>query len=154
MPAERQVIGLGCRAPRDFLLMPGVVVSGHIGRNVSRVLFGDEPAYLKREHRVRLRDRLRSFLDGFGQASLSRREYLVIRRLREHGLPAPQLLANGEADGQAFLLLAQADGAVELNRTGRGRRQTRRGTWLSGREDSQRRRRSAGPVRQASSCQS
>lgn len=110
----RPVIGLGTPSSRELLAMPGVVVSGHIGRNVSRVLFGDEVAYLKREHRVRLRDRFRSLLAGFGRASLSQREYLIIRRLREHGLPAPQLLANGEYDGQAFLLVAQAVGAVEL----------------------------------------
>jgi len=114
----RPVIALGIPSPRDFLDMPGVVVSGHIGRNVSRVLFGNEVAYLKREHRVRLRDRFRSLLAGFGRASLSQREYRIIRRLREHGLPAPQLLANGEHDGQAFLLVAQAEGAVELRQIG------------------------------------
>lgn len=114
----RPVIAIGTPSPREFLQLPGVVVSGHIGRNVSRVLFGDEIAFLKREHRVRLRDRFRSLLDGFGKASLSQREFLVIRRLREHGLPAPQLLANGEADGQAFLLVAQAEGGIELRQLG------------------------------------
>jgi tRNA A-37 threonylcarbamoyl transferase component Bud32 len=123
MPAEavhanivRRLVALGLPATRDFLELHGVVVSGHVGRNVSRVELAGETAYLKREHRVRLRDRFRSLLAGFGATSLSEREYQVIRRLRENGLPAPQLLARGEADGQAFLLLAPADGAVDLRR--------------------------------------
>ena len=110
------VVALGMPSPRELLELPGVVVSGHVGRNVSRVVVGDETAYLKREHRVRWRDRLRSLLDGFGFVSVSEREYRVIRRLREHGLPAPQPLARGEVDARAFLLLAEADGAVELRR--------------------------------------
>jgi hypothetical protein len=45
---------------RDFLALQGVVVSGHVGRNVSRVQIGATTAYLKREHRVRWRDRFRA----------------------------------------------------------------------------------------------
>jgi len=123
MPAEviadtvrGPVVALGMLSLREFLELPGIVVSGHVGRNVSRVVVGDETAYLKREHRVRWRDRLRSLLDGFGPVSVSEREFRVIRRLREHGLPAPQPLARGEVDARAFLLLAEADGAVELRR--------------------------------------
>jgi tRNA A-37 threonylcarbamoyl transferase component Bud32 len=114
--ARGPVVALEMPSPRELLELPGVVVSGHVGRNVSRVTVGDETAYLKREHRVRWRDRLRSLLDGFGFVSVSEREYRVIRRLREHGLPAPQPLARGEVDTRAFLLLAEADGAVELQR--------------------------------------
>src|SRR5689334_6914108 len=71
---------LGLRTARDFLDLPGVVVSGHVGRNVSRVDLGGTTAYLKREHRVRLRDRFRSWRDGFGCASISAREAAVLRR--------------------------------------------------------------------------
>jgi len=110
----RRVVALGMPSLRELMELPGVVVSGHVGRNVSRVVVGDETAYLKREHRVRWRDRLRSFLDGFGPVSVSEREYRVIRRLRERGLPAPQILARGEVDARAFLLLVEVDGAVEL----------------------------------------
>jgi tRNA A-37 threonylcarbamoyl transferase component Bud32 len=116
MPVDGRVIALGMPSLRELMDLPGVVVSGHVGRNVSRVVLGDETAYMKREHRVRWRDRLRSFLDGFGPVSVSEREYRVIRRLRERGLPAPQLLARGEVDAQGFLLLAEADGAIELQR--------------------------------------
>src|SRR3954467_8971569 len=93
---------LGLRTARDFLALPGVVVSGHVGRNVSRVDLGGTTAYLKREHRVRVRDRFRSWLDGFGWSSISAREAAVLCRLDEHGLPGPKGLAYGEADGQAF----------------------------------------------------
>jgi hypothetical protein len=105
---------LGLTSAHDFLNLPGVVVSGHVGRNVSRVRLGTTTAYLKREHRVRRRDRFRSWLDGFGWSSISAREAAVLRRLDEHGLPGPRWLAYGEADGQAFLLLEEAVNGVEL----------------------------------------
>jgi tRNA A-37 threonylcarbamoyl transferase component Bud32 len=113
-----RVVGLGMPTLRQLIELPGVVVSGHVGRNVSRVVIGDETAYLKREHRVRWRDRFRNWRDGFGPVSVSEREYRVIRRLREHGLPAPQPLARGEVVNRAFLLLAEADQAIELRQFG------------------------------------
>ena len=105
---------LGLRCPRDFLALPGVVVSGHVGRNVSRVELGGTTAYLKREHAVRVRDRFRSWRDGFGWASMSAREAAVLNFLERHDLPGPRCLAFGEADGQGFLLVGAADGAEEL----------------------------------------
>jgi tRNA A-37 threonylcarbamoyl transferase component Bud32 len=104
--------GLG--SARDFLALPGVVVSGHVGRNVSRVRIGPTTAYLKREHRVRIRDRFRSWQDGFGWSSMSAREATVLRQLEERGLPGPTWLAYGEAAAEAFLLLEAAGEAVEL----------------------------------------
>jgi hypothetical protein len=106
--------GLGLRFARDFLAMPGVVVSGHVGRNVSRVNLDGATAYLKREHAVRLRDRLRSWRDGFGWASMSAREAVILRHLEHHRLPGPRCLAFGEADGRGFLLVEAAKGAKEL----------------------------------------
>jgi Lipopolysaccharide kinase (Kdo/WaaP) family len=105
---------LGLTTARDFLNLPGVVVSGHVGRNVSRVSIGATTAYLKCEHRVRLRDRFRSWRDGFGWASMSEHEAVVLRRLADATLPGPQWLAYGEADGEAFLLIEGMTGAVEL----------------------------------------
>jgi tRNA A-37 threonylcarbamoyl transferase component Bud32 len=102
------------RTARDFLALPGIVVSGHVGRNVSRVDLGGVTAYLKREHRVRLRDRLRSWQDGFGWVSLSDREATVLRRLEEYDLPGPKWLAAGECDGAGFLLLEAAESTTEL----------------------------------------
>jgi hypothetical protein len=105
---------IGLRTAPDFLALPGIVVSGHVGRNVSRVDVGGVTAYLKREHRVRLRDRFRSWQDGFGRASLSARESAVLRRLGEHHLPGPKRLAAGECDGADFLLLEAAKSAMEI----------------------------------------
>jgi hypothetical protein len=45
---------------------------------------------------------------------MSAREATVLRRLEQQGLPGPKWLAYGEADGEAFLLVSAADGAVEL----------------------------------------
>jgi tRNA A-37 threonylcarbamoyl transferase component Bud32 len=98
----------------DFLQLPGIVVSGHVGRNVSRVDIGGRTAYLKREHRVRWRDRFRSWHMGFGWSSVSAREVAVLRRLEECWLPGPKWLACGESAGQAFLLVAAAKTAVDL----------------------------------------
>lgn len=106
--------GLSLRSARDFLALPGVVVSGHVGRNVSRVELDGTTVYLKREHVVRLRDRYRSWRDGFGLASMSAREAAVLDHLERHRLPGPRCLAFGEADRQGFLLVEAAEGAKEL----------------------------------------
>jgi len=105
---------LGLRTASDFLSLPGVVVSGHVGRNVSCVHLDGTIAYLKREHRVRLRDGLRSWQDGFGWVSVSAREAAVLGRLQDHGLPGPKCLAYGAADGAGFLLLEAAEATTEL----------------------------------------
>jgi tRNA A-37 threonylcarbamoyl transferase component Bud32 len=105
---------LGLQSARDFLTLPGVVVSGHVGRNVSRVQLGERVGYLKREHRVRLRDRWRSLLAGFGPSSLSQREAIVLGRLRKYRLPGPTFLAWGEAEDQAFLFVEEAAEAIDL----------------------------------------
>jgi tRNA A-37 threonylcarbamoyl transferase component Bud32 len=112
--AAEWLASLGLCNGKDFLDLPGVVVSGHVGRNVSRVRLGDVVAYLKREHRIRKRDRFRSLLAGFRSVSLSEREAVVLNRLRQHDLPAARPLAWGEADGQGFLLVEEAEGAIGL----------------------------------------
>lgn len=109
----------GLESAPGFLALPGVVVSGHVGRNVSRVLIGGRTAYLKREHRVRRRDRFRSWRAGFGWASMAARETAVLRHLDEHRLPGPRWLAYGEADGEAFLLLEAAERAIDLRAAGK-----------------------------------
>jgi hypothetical protein len=104
----------GLQTAADILSLSGVVVSGHVGRNVSRVEIAGKSAYLKREHAVRLRDRFRSWRAGFGWASMSAREAAVLRRLDERGLPVPTWLAYGEAERSAFLLVAAVEDADDL----------------------------------------
>ena len=67
----------------DLLDLPGEVVSGHADRHVVRVELPGAPRafYLKRQHRVTWRERLRERRAGFGWASRSAREAAVLREL-------------------------------------------------------------------------
>jgi tRNA A-37 threonylcarbamoyl transferase component Bud32 len=105
----------GLTSAGSLVALPGLIVSGHPGRNVARVTIGDTIAYLKREHRVQWRDRLRSAVAGFGFASLAVREARVLAALHAAGIPCPEWIAAGEDDhGRAFLLLALLPGTVDL----------------------------------------
>lgn len=110
----------GYTEPQSIFEYPGEVVSGHADRHVVRVVIGRGPrrilAYLKREHRVRWRDRLSSWWRGSGALSLSEREARTITELRKLGLPVPRLLACGEYEGRGFLLLSAVRGAMDLRR--------------------------------------
>src|SRR5439155_21227330 len=98
----------------DFLALGGVILCGHPDRNVARVELGGEGFFLKREHRVRRRDRLAAAWAGFGLASKSYREFLVLRAATAAGIGCPQPLAVGGEGGRAFLLLRELDGARDL----------------------------------------
>lgn len=107
----------GLLRPEDVLDLPGVIVSGHPGRNVARLSVGSPRrrlrAYLKREYAVRWQDRLANALGGVGFVSRSRREALVLKELARVG-GGPELLASGEDDhGRAFVMVEAAQG-VEL----------------------------------------
>ena len=114
MPADLLAHAADAADPFD---LPGEVVSGHPDRHVVRVeLPGrDRPLYLKREHRVGWRERLRQWLDGFGWASRCGREAAVIRELGAAGLPCPTVVARGDSGGRAFLLVEELPG-TELRR--------------------------------------
>jgi tRNA A-37 threonylcarbamoyl transferase component Bud32 len=97
------------------LALPGEVVSGHPDRHVVRAEVGTRAVYLKREHRIGWRVRLRNRRAGFGGVSRSEREAATLRRLEEAGLPGPQWIAYGEdGRGRAFLLVDELAGSVEL----------------------------------------
>jgi tRNA A-37 threonylcarbamoyl transferase component Bud32 len=105
---------LGIDSAAGFLELPGEVVSGHPDRHVVRVQLPGFPCvfYLKRQHAVGWRERLRNRLAGFGWASRCEREVAILKQLRAAGLPAPQWAAFGRDDrGRAFLLIAEAAGA-------------------------------------------
>jgi hypothetical protein len=105
----------GLISPRAFLGLPAVIVSGHPDRNVSRVTLGAGEdavhAYLKREHRVRWKQRFASFCAGYGLVSVSHREALALRRLRRARIGCPAWIAVGvDGQGRAFLVVeAMAD---------------------------------------------
>ena len=107
----------GLHDPQAILSLPGLSVSGHAFRHVRRVILDPESgqrAYLKVEQRVRWKDRLRSWFDGMGLASLSLREARLLRMLENEGLPGPGWVAFGsDASGRAFLVIPETP-AIEL----------------------------------------
>lgn len=103
----------------ELLDLPGEVVSGHPDRHVVRVeLPGwDRALYLKRQHRVTWKERLRQWRDGFGWRSRCGREAALLKQLDAAGLPSPQWVAHGEdGRGRAFLLVEEIASAVDLRR--------------------------------------
>src|SRR5439155_3876004 len=96
--------------PAAFLEMPSIIICGHPDRNVARVRLGTGPgavaAFLKREHQVPWKERLRNAVAGFGFVSKSEREAAVLRSLQHSGIGCPDWIAVGEdSQGRAFLLL-------------------------------------------------
>ena len=112
----------------DFLALPAVIISGHPDRHVARLTLGQgteaQPAFLKREHRVRWRDRLASWWAGFGWSSKSSREALILQKLQQAGVPCANWIAFGEDHrGRAFLLLAGLSETIDLPQFLRDRRE-------------------------------
>jgi tRNA A-37 threonylcarbamoyl transferase component Bud32 len=105
----------GLHTPEDFLGLPCVIVCGHPDRHVARTEVGAIRAFLKREHRVRWKERILNVLDGFGFVSKSYREALILRELERQSVGCPEWIAVGEdRKGRAFLLLGELKGAVEI----------------------------------------
>lgn len=101
------------------LSLVGEVVGGHANRHVRVVSLNsgnvERQAYLKREHRVGWRVRLKNRLAGFGAVSRSEREAMMLGQLEAAGLPAPQWLAYAEdSTGKAFLLVEEIPAAMSL----------------------------------------
>src|SRR5580698_1604976 len=84
---RRRFARRGLIAAADFIDLPGEIVNGHADRHVVRVVIGRGLSrlvcFLKREHRIGWRERLRNFGDGFGWASKSEREVRILSELRE-----------------------------------------------------------------------
>ena len=111
----------GLNTAADILALRGEVVCGHADRHVVKVELrsGAAPraAYLKREHVICRRAKLRNWISGSGWVSRAEREARTLQRLEELGLPGPQWLAHGEdASGKAFLLIEELTDAVPLRR--------------------------------------
>jgi tRNA A-37 threonylcarbamoyl transferase component Bud32 len=113
-PLARQ----GFKDARALLDLPGEIVGGHPDRHVVRVVLdtgrGRLVGYLKREHRVSLRDRVANACAGFGFVSKSLREAQTLGQLRAAGVPVPRVLAYGECGGRAFLLVQALPGYRDL----------------------------------------
>jgi tRNA A-37 threonylcarbamoyl transferase component Bud32 len=103
----------------DALALPGEIVCGHPDRHVVRASlatpFGPRMVFLKREHIVGWRVRLRNAIAGYGWVSRSEREAKCLLELERLGLPGPQWLAFGQDEsGRAFLLVDELRNHVEL----------------------------------------
>ncbi|MGF1583610.1 MAG: lipopolysaccharide kinase InaA family protein [Gemmataceae bacterium] len=117
---QRLLQHYGLKTVSDFLNLQGVIYSGHLDRNVSRVEVGNgtqhQQCFLKREHQTRWKDRLENWTNGFGWTSKSVREFHTLQVMRKKqvvGIPTP--IAAGEDDqGQAFLLLKECIEVVDL----------------------------------------
>jgi tRNA A-37 threonylcarbamoyl transferase component Bud32 len=109
---------LGLTRAEHFLNLPGFVVSGHPDRHVVKVDLGAGSqaigTFLKREHRVRWKDRLASAWAGFGFVSRSVREGSLLRHLAQFGIGCPEVIAAGEFGHRAFLLTRELAGTVDL----------------------------------------
>ncbi len=102
---------LGLTTPARLAALPGLVVSGHPDRHVARVQMVARTVFLKREHRIRWRERLRAAAVGFGFVSKSVREARILTGLRQAGVRCPDWIVAGEdGDGHAFLLLEEVIG--------------------------------------------
>jgi tRNA A-37 threonylcarbamoyl transferase component Bud32 len=132
-PRYRQWLSrCGLTTAEAILNLPGEVVSGHPNRHVVQVKINTRTLYLKREHAVGWRVRLRNWLDDFGPISRSEREAKTLQQLEAKGLPAPHWIAYGsDGAGRAFLLVDELVGHQELreraadpNRTTADRRVT------------------------------
>jgi tRNA A-37 threonylcarbamoyl transferase component Bud32 len=116
---KEMLSGEGLECPERFLDLPGVIVSGHPDRNVTRVTVGPFPheitCFLKCEHRVPRRDRIVNAWAGFSFVSKSEREALTLQALEHSTVGCPEWVAYGEDDsGRAFLLLRAIGEAIDL----------------------------------------
>ncbi len=103
--ATRFLRSYGIDSAADALALRGEIVCGHPDRHVARVELGGRTVFVKREHLVGVRTRLRNWRAGFGPVSRGEREATTLRRLAAAGLPAPWWLAVGTHAGRAVLLV-------------------------------------------------
>jgi hypothetical protein len=123
---------LGLRDAEDFLRVPSVVISGHPDRNVARIKLDSIPAFIKREHRVRWRDRIAGWFAGYGFSSKSTREARTLAALQQAGVGCPEWMAFGEdSRGRAFLILKALIESTELRERLRQMRSPDERRWLA-----------------------
>lgn len=111
----------GLCSAADFLRVQAPIVSGHPDRHVLLVeLHADTGArndsgvklvaYLKKEHCVGWRARWKNAWAGFGMVARSTREAVHLRAVERAGILCPEVMAWGEAEGQAFVMLRASAG--------------------------------------------
>jgi tRNA A-37 threonylcarbamoyl transferase component Bud32 len=109
----------GYESAASFLGWTGVLVNKHRNREVEQVELesaADTSFFLKKEHAVSWRDRVRNTWHGFGWCSTAVREARLLRSLREAGIGCPELAAFGEDGRHAFVLLRDHSDMIELRK--------------------------------------
>ncbi|MCS7016878.1 MAG: lipopolysaccharide kinase InaA family protein [Gemmatales bacterium] len=109
----------GLRQFEDFMTCSRarVIRRRHNGtRSVALFSLGNLTAYLKREHRVAYKERLRNWWDGYGAVGKSLREWRMLRNVRRAGFAAPTPLACGQQGRRAFLLTLEMEDFVPLDK--------------------------------------
>lgn len=106
----------GLSRAEDFLRLQGVILGGHPGRHVQTIDLGPElgRCFLKKDHRIRWKDRLVNAWAGFGWVAKSVREARVLEQAGRAGMGCPEIVAAAECQGRAFVLLRAVEHAVEL----------------------------------------
>jgi tRNA A-37 threonylcarbamoyl transferase component Bud32 len=121
----------GCESAASFLDWTGVLVNKHRHREVEQVRIepdaqardaapslacasGSESFFLKKEHAVSWRDRVRNAWHGFGRCSTAVREAAILQALRAAGIGCPEVAAFGEDGRHAFVLLRDQSDMTEL----------------------------------------
>ncbi len=103
----------------DFLkVSQGVVVRRRQNgsRSVTRLRLGQLTVYLKREFRIAAKEKFRNWWDGFGPVGKSLREWRMLRRAQAAGFLVPTVLACGQRGSQGFLLTAELQDCVPLDK--------------------------------------
>jgi tRNA A-37 threonylcarbamoyl transferase component Bud32 len=116
--ARPDLQALGLTSADAFLDLQGEIVSGHPDRHVMRVELPDgRVCFLKKEHRVRWKDRFENWRAGLGWCSKSVREGRMLSEMEVRRIGTPSCLAFGEdGRGRAFVLIAAVPDAVDLRR--------------------------------------
>jgi tRNA A-37 threonylcarbamoyl transferase component Bud32 len=113
----------GRESASSFLGWTGVLVNKHRHREVEQVNLRSQgfavphpwtSYYLKKEHAVSWRDRLRNAWHGFGWCSTAVREAAILQALREAGIGCPEVAALGEDGRHSFVLLRDHFDMTEL----------------------------------------
>lgn len=114
---RRQLQVMGLTSAADFLNLPGEIISGHPDRHVMRVHLPDGSiGYLKKEHRIRWKDRWTNWSAGFGWISKSVREGRTLQQVEPFGITPPWLAFGEDDDGRAFLLIGVVPDTSDLRR--------------------------------------
>jgi tRNA A-37 threonylcarbamoyl transferase component Bud32 len=105
---------LGRDSADAFCAWTGVFVNRHRDRQVERVTQDGHAFFLKKEHAVSWRQRLRNAWHGEGWCATAVREARLLLAARAAGIGCPEVAAFGEDGPRAFLLLDEASGMTEL----------------------------------------